>query len=396
MLFVKHTVIYLRALWRFEMAGMYDSGRGSVWRNPASGGFYPESREPEEEVMPSDPFGESEEDTFSATDVARLLRAANAPDPDDGEEEMRDLVMAAEPPPPAASLAPPAPRRRKKKKEMPSHGQWEVQIRQGRKWGWLASFYGPPPDKDRIRERFGSGEFRIVEQASGWSASFTIAHSPNGASQPWAQTSASESHRPSPSFDERPVEEVVAETVSTVVPAAVNEAISGLMQQFEPLLAGFLQKDDSPDEDPRVAMMERELEMTRQALAQVHHQQQAAPSSGSDPIMAAVMEKVVSAGLDNLGVSEKEEETDFVSQALRAATAMFEMRAASAANAPPPPPQIAAHPVQRPSLAGMTPEIEGELRQHAARLGLDYNDAMIEAQKAGLNAQKLLTVARSQ
>ena len=75
---------------------------------------------------------------------------------------------------------------------------------------------------------------------------------------------------------------------------------------------------------------------------------------------------------------------------------MFEMRAAATANAPPQPPQIAAHPVQRPTLAGMTPEIEGELRQHAGRLGLDYNEAMIEAQKAGLNAQNLLNVARSQ
>ena len=377
------------------MAGMYDSGRGSVWRNPASGGFYPETRE-QDEAMPPDPFTESEEDTFSATDVARLLRAANAPDPDDGEEEVRDLVLAAEPPRAAASLAPPAPRRRKKKKEMPSHGQWEVQIRQGRKWGWLASFYGPPPDKDRIRERFGSGEFRIVEQASGWSASFTIAHSPSSAQQTWTAAQGPNGQGAVFQAEERPVEEVVAETVSAVVPAAVNEAVSGLMEQFQPLIAGFLQKGDEPDDDPRVAMMERELEMTRQALAQVHQQQQVAPSGQADPMMAAIMEKVVSAGLDNLGMSEKEEETDFVSQALRAATAMFEMRAAAAASAPPAPPQIAAHPVQRPTLTGMTPEIEGELRQHASRLGLDYNDAMIEAQKAGLNAQKLLNVARSQ
>jgi hypothetical protein len=371
------------------MAGMYEGRpQRGVWRNPATGGFYPGQPGDDEEAMPPDPFDE-EDDTFSATDVARLLRAANAPDPDDGEEEARDLVAATDPTMKAASLAPPAPRR-KKKQSMPGHGQWEVQIKEGKRWGWLASFYGPPPDKDRIRERFGSGEFRIVEQQTGWTASFTIAHQPDRAAA-W-DTGAGAVR------GQRPVEEVVAETVSAVVPNAVSEAVAGLMEQFQPVLAGLLQRGDGEDgdSDPRLVAMERELEMTRAALAQMSQQQQ--PTNGSsNPIMEAVMEKVVSAGLENLGVREKEDdEESFVSQALRAATAMFEARTVAAANAPPQIGHDPGLPVQRPSLAGMTPEIETELRQHAGRLGLDFNEAIIEAQTKGVNAPTLLNLARAQ
>jgi hypothetical protein len=336
--------------------------------------------------MPSDPFGDEDEEAFSATDVARLLRAANAPDPDDGEEEIRGLSAAINPQT-AASLAPDAPRssRRKKKPSMPSNGEWEVQIKQGKRWGWLASFYGASPEKDAIRKRFGSGEFRILEQQSGWSANFTIAHAPNGTSPGWGGSQV----------ESRPVEEVVAETVGMVVPNAVNEAVAGLMEQFQPLIAGFLQKDAEVEDDPRLAMMERELEMTRTALAQVS-QQQPNGSPAANPIMDAVMDRVVSAGLENLGLGEKEDDS-FVSQALKAATALFEARAVAGAMPPqaqiaPPPPGVP----QRPSLPGMTPDIEGELRTHAGRLGLDFNDAMVEAQKSGVNASALLNIARSQ
>ena len=376
------------------MAQVFDSTNernSRVWRNPARKTFVPTPYDQEE--MPPDPFGEKTEDNFSASDVARLLRAANAPSAD-GDLDTFDLMSATEPEQTAASLAPPAPRATKKKRqEMPQHGHWEVQIRQGKRWGWLASFYGQAPDKDRIRERFGAGEFRMVEQTTGFTSSFTIAHAPSMNSWDSSEPAPAQSRA-----QQKPVEQVVAETVSAVVPAAVNEAISGLMEQFQPLIAGFMAKDEAPkSEDSRVEMMERELEMTRAALAQMVQQQQHTPQASHNPVMEAVMEKVISAGMDNLGLREKDEDEGFVGQALKAATAMFEARALSAANAPQPPPQIAQQATpQRPTLNGMTAEVEQELRQHAQRLGLDFNEAIVEAQSRGVAATTLLNIARAQ
>lgn len=298
-------------------------------------------------------------------------------------------------------------RKLKRAVKAPDSGEWEVQVKTGgsgrTKWGWLQSVQGLAPDKAHIRDHFGPGHYRVVEQGSGYAQEFTIARVPASGFTETSEPMKQPDH-------DSDIESVVQKAVGE----AVQRAMASTMQAMRPLLESMKAKPG--DQNEGVEQLRADLSQLSglvRALAERPSSPQVLPQSGP-PWQMAIIEKVMTAGLSNMGIQhddEDEEEDEgpgMEEKLLDIGTtilgAVMQNRGAPVTPGPAIPLEQGQIAQQQPgqsaspptgSLPGMTPEIEAELRAYAAKIGYDYDTAIAEANAAGASAQALLEQCRS-
>jgi len=310
------------------------------------------------------------------------------------------------PAPPQPKALPKPSKRNKKPARAPSTGEWEVQVKtggQGRsKWGWLLSVSGMAPDKHQIRSEFGPGHYRLVE-SGGYSEEFIIAKVP--------AVSIVEAHDDPAPAESPDIEDVIKKAVAS----AVSQAMVTAMQSIKPLIASFQSKSSEPSE--AINDLRSDLGQLAQLVRALAERPQAVPQPAQPsgpPWQMAIIEKVMTAGLSNMGIADDEEEEDepdntekLINIGTTLLGAVMQNRAAQPSGPQPQPaiahthpqaPHVAAPPGASASvttLPGMTPEIEAELRAYAAKIGYDYDAAITEAHERGASAQALLEQCRA-
>jgi len=325
------------------------------------------------------------------------------------EEEKIPMYTTQQPPvAPRKPAAEPARNRRsqsKKNARPPESGNWEVQVRTGgsgkAKWGWLQSVQGMAPEKSQIRDQYGAGHYRIVESA-GYSAEFTIARVPAGGGPPIDEA---EPERRSAGIDE------IEERVAHAVKIAVGQAMSSTITQLRPFLEGLRHPPESPAQTEALQALRSDLGdlaglVRSLAEAAATRRPDAAPSTPG--WQQTVIERVMAAGLANMGIEEDDDDegpdaTDrLIEIGSTLLSGVLQSRGAEPQQAVQPQPGHPSQPMPAPrppppipSLAGMTPEIEAELRAYAHKIGYDYRAAMVEAAEKGATAEALLEQCRA-